>query len=300
MNYSFSVIIPSRGQLQPLKKSLDGILNSTNSKDFELIIINDGASEAINAYLTKLRKAGFNIYEITNTKRVGAYGARNQGIREAKGEWLLFIDDDLTIPDDWFQKMQPFLANYHFICCNIQMEEIPGETLGNAYSRINGFQAKAKFKQTHFGLTTFLMVHQRVFKAVGLFDSNIFAGGDFIFSRKVYENGFQQVFLENLVIWHRPKSWKQQFYTMCRINKGKIQRAHRYPELCGKENLRGLDLLRTIKYLFESLIWYKRTNFYQEGEVNWLNHQIAQFTFYTLYLCSQILVLTFPRKDFNW
>ncbi len=300
MPYSFSVIIPSRGQFQPLKSSLDGILNSANSAEFELIIINDGASEAISAYLTKLKKAGFNIHEIANARMIGAYGARNQGIGQAKGEWLLFMDDDLTIPDDWFQKVEPYLANYHYICCNIQMKALPKETLGQTYSRVHGFQAKTKFEEMNFGLTTFLLVHKSVFETVGLFDANLFAGGDYIFSRQVCDYGFKQAFLEDLVIWHRPKSWKKQFFTLCRINKGKIQRAKQYPEYSKKENLQFLDLARTVKYLFVSLVFFRRTALYQTNEVNWLRYQVAQITFYTLYLCAQILVLTFPRRKFNW
>jgi hypothetical protein len=108
------------------------------------------------------------------------------------------------------------------------------------------------------------------------------------------------VFLEELVVYHQPKSWKKQFYTMCRINKGKIQRAKRYPEVCAGEALNFIDLLKTIKYLIYNLIYYRQTYFYHHSNVGFWKHQLGQLIYFSLYLSSQILVLLFPKKSFNW
>ena len=300
MNIPLSVIIPTRGPLKAFQKTLNGILEPQSSENFELIVINDGGSNEISSYIQSLQKVGVNIKEIYNEVRQGSYTARNQGIQSAGFEWLLFVDDDLTIPNGWYQKMIPYSKDYEFICCNIQMEKLPRETLGEKYSRIKGFEAKSKFELQQFGLTTFLFVQKKVFTKIGYFDERLYAGGDYIFSRAVYEAGFKQVFLWDLVVYHQPKTWRAQFRTLCRINKGKIDRANLYPELCGGERLTAFDLLRTLKYLLESLVYYKRTAFFQSGEVNWWEHQIGQISYQTIYLATQILVLLFPGKRFNW
>jgi glycosyltransferase involved in cell wall biosynthesis len=298
--YQFSIIIPSRGDLKPLKRSVKGILNTKFLRDFELIVINDGSSKAISSFLSKLRKAGTDVQEIANSQKKGPSGARNQGIIKANGVWLLFVDDDLNIPRNWISQVEPFLEDYDFISCNVQVESKPFNTLPYAYSKAIGFNAKTKFEQLYFALTGFLLVRHQIFSVLGLFDDELCAGEDYIFSQMVAHSRFKMVFLEELVVYHQPKSWKKQFYTMCRINKGKIQRAKRYPEVCAGEALNFIDLLKTIKYLIYNLIYYRQTYFYHHSNVGFWKHQLGQLIYFSLYLSSQILVLLFPNKRFNW
>lgn len=85
-----SIIIPLYNSGKTIKKTLESIL-SQDYKDFEIIIINDGSTDN-----------GVGIVESLNDKRIRVYSqdnggvsvARNKGIEEAKGEWLMFFDAD--------------------------------------------------------------------------------------------------------------------------------------------------------------------------------------------------------------
>lgn len=300
MKPGLSIIIPTKGPVEALNRTLINLLNCQKSENFEVIVINDGGGAAIRQYLEKLKQEGWQICRIENPVSLGSYAARNQGIKKAKGDWLLFADDDLSIPGNWISQVKPFLKDYDFICCNVQVESKKFNKISKKYHKSIGFNAKIKFEQFYFALTGFLLVHNQIFSALGVFDDQLYAGGDYIFSQKVANSKFKMVFLEELVLYHQPKSWKKQFYTMCRINKGKIQKAKRYPELCGKEAINAKDLLRTIKYLLNNLIHYRQTYFYQHSNVGFWKHEIGQFIYYSLYFCSQLLVLLSPNKRFNW
>lgn len=280
--------------------TFNSLVQASDSKEFEFIVINDGEDVNISAFLEVKKEEGFNVIQVMNTKSLGSYAARNQGIKKAKGEWLLFADDGLKIPSDWRENFSQNLSEADFICCNIQVLKKPKESLAEKYHRTKGFRAKQKFKQQRFGLTTFLLVKRDVFNKMGVFDERLYSGGDLEFSQRVSNSGCRQIFLEDLVVQHEPKSWRSQFFTITRIIKGCNDLAYYYPKRYAHLKLRPKALLRTIKYLVRNLIFFNKTKLYQSGEVNFFQNQVAQVIYYSLHLSAQLLVLMFPNKKFNW
>ena len=95
-NPFFSIIVPEHNSAEFMRKGLDSI-RSQMFTDYELIIVcdscTDNTAEIAMEYTDK-------VYEI-DAKRCGF--ARNKGLDEAKGEWILFMDDD-----DWFMDTMVF------------------------------------------------------------------------------------------------------------------------------------------------------------------------------------------------
>ena len=92
----FSVIVPEHNSAEFMRKGLESIIGQTFT-DFELIVVcdacEDNTAEIAREYTDK-------VFEI-NMKRCGH--ARNKGLDEAQGEWILFMDDD-----DWFMDENVF------------------------------------------------------------------------------------------------------------------------------------------------------------------------------------------------
>ncbi|QQS10208.1 MAG: glycosyltransferase [Phycisphaerales bacterium] len=94
---SATVIVPFYNVAEFLPATLESLANQTH-KDFELIIVNDGSTDAdAISLLDQLRAQGYRIID----KRNGGLGsARNVGFRAASGEWVLPVDaDDLCVPE---------------------------------------------------------------------------------------------------------------------------------------------------------------------------------------------------------
>jgi len=88
-----SVIIPTYNYGQYIDKSIDSVLSQTYT-DFEIIVIDDGSTDNTRTIVeTKYRDKVKYIYQ----ENRGAPAARNQGLREAKGDFIVFLD-----ADDWF------------------------------------------------------------------------------------------------------------------------------------------------------------------------------------------------------
>ena len=90
-----SVIIPTYNCAGLIRETLDSVLTQTY-KDFEIVIVNDGSTDNT---LDALSLYGDRIRVISQTNQ-GRSAARNTGIREAKGDYLAFLDsDDLWLPN---------------------------------------------------------------------------------------------------------------------------------------------------------------------------------------------------------
>jgi glycosyltransferase involved in cell wall biosynthesis len=101
-----SVIIPSYKTANLIAACLDSVFAQTYS-DFEAIVVNDGSPDTpelesvLQPYLDRI------VYIKQENKR--AAGARNNAIRQARGEFVAFLDsDDTWMPDHLFSQMHLF------------------------------------------------------------------------------------------------------------------------------------------------------------------------------------------------
>lgn len=90
-----SVVIPFYSNISWLEEAVNSVLEQT-LKDFEIIVINDGSPEDDSLFLEKY-KAKLKYFKIENG---GPAKARNFGVKQAKGEYIAFLDsDDLWVPN---------------------------------------------------------------------------------------------------------------------------------------------------------------------------------------------------------
>lgn len=85
----FSIIIPSYNRKDYIPDLLQSLEHQT-AHNFEVIIVDDCSREAVEIK----HFYSFPVNLIRNTENKGAAESRNIGAQQAKGEWLLFLDDD--------------------------------------------------------------------------------------------------------------------------------------------------------------------------------------------------------------
>lgn len=168
-NMTFSIIVPVYNVEKYVARCIDSLLAQT-FKSYEIIIVNDGSTdcsaEIIKRYLNAENSIRY--IEISNE---GVSNARNIGIREAKGEYVFFVDaDDFieidaleTIANNIEEDCDILMFNYKLngVVHNINQKQIKGNKQETAIWNLSGLNAYCGF------------VWNKVFRTKLLMDNNI-------------------------------------------------------------------------------------------------------------------------------
>lgn len=91
-----SVIIPTSNRAHILKDCLTYLSRQT-TKDYEIIVIDDASQDETPLLISAFSIQHSALRYIRLNKRVGPYVARNIGIKEARGEVIIFLDSDVIV-----------------------------------------------------------------------------------------------------------------------------------------------------------------------------------------------------------
>ncbi len=102
--YRVSVVIPTLNRADMLATTIDLIENQTVGRDvYEVLIVDNNSSDSTPAVLAQKAAVYPNFKGFVQAKP-GAAATRNVGIRQASGEIVLFIDDDILAEPDLVER----------------------------------------------------------------------------------------------------------------------------------------------------------------------------------------------------
>ena len=92
-NFKVSVIVPVYNASQYISKTLDSIINQ-DFDSYEIIIIDDGSKDNSLGIINSILKNCTIAHKIIHQENAGVSVARNVGIENSSGQYLVFIDAD--------------------------------------------------------------------------------------------------------------------------------------------------------------------------------------------------------------
>ena len=92
MTVNLSIIVPVYNAERTLERCVSSILAQVYT-DFELILINDGSTDRSGPLCDQLAASDARI-RVIHQANSGASAARNRGLQEARGQYLMFCDSD--------------------------------------------------------------------------------------------------------------------------------------------------------------------------------------------------------------
>lgn len=95
-----SIITLTYNKLEYTKKFIESLFKYT--KDFELIIVDNGSTDGTVEYLKSLN----GIKLILNNENLGFSKGNNQGINIAEGEYIGFLNNDILLSPNWFEECE--------------------------------------------------------------------------------------------------------------------------------------------------------------------------------------------------
>ena len=99
-----SIVIPIYNVEEYINKCLDSVCNQT-LKDIEIICVNDCSPDNCQQILLEYAEKDSRIKIIKREKNGGLSAARNNGLKEARGEYVYFLDSDDWIDADYIECM---------------------------------------------------------------------------------------------------------------------------------------------------------------------------------------------------
>lgn len=103
MSVEVSIIIPVYNAAANIDKCVKSILKQSY-KGFELILINDGSKDNSLEIIRKYEKKYKNV-RVIDKPNEGVSKTRNLGIKEAAGKYVMFIDNDDYIDEDYVETL---------------------------------------------------------------------------------------------------------------------------------------------------------------------------------------------------
>ena len=210
MNPSISIIIAIFNRKDELFELLSSLSHQTD-KDFEVIVVDDGSKVALLPTI-ELFKGMLNI-QFFRKENSGPGLSRNFGARKAKNDWLVFVDSDVIVENNYIQNIKKDIL------------AIPCDAFGGADKAHKGFnlmqkaisysmtsvfttggvrgskKAVTKFQPRSFNMG----VRKSAFEKVGGF-SEMRIGEDPDLSMTLWENGFTTAFFDDIGVYHKRRT----------------------------------------------------------------------------------------------
>jgi len=113
MNPTLSIVVPAYNIQPYIEHCVRSILGQLG-ENHELIVLDDGSTDNTRALVLKMQQdwPGSNFHLVTQVNE-GLAGARNHGLRVAKGEYIVWVDGDDVLRDGILPMLDQAIAAHH-------------------------------------------------------------------------------------------------------------------------------------------------------------------------------------------
>ncbi len=210
-----SIIMLTFNALEFTKKCVESIQEYTKNPH-EIIFVDNGSKDGTKKYLRQLIKKHQNYQLISNNKNQGFAEGNNQGVKKAKGKYILLLNNDVEVSNGWLESMVRSLELdekigmvgpiTNMISGLQQVSQID-------YTDQNGFhQFAQKVRQQNEGVITprrriagfAVLMEKMLYEEIGGFDTSFGTGNyeDDDLCLRVWEKGYAIMVDESTFIHH--------------------------------------------------------------------------------------------------
>jgi len=227
---SFSIIIPNYNGSQFLTDCFESLFQNIKQfpqTNFEIIFIDNASTDNSIQIFQEINQKYFlkntKYLILRNKKNLGFSPAVNQGIKKAKHEWVMLLNNDLNLEKNWFNKVIPVIKNNTdpkiatFFGTVLTKDGTKFESQGldffysgKAQNISNGkIFNKSTIKnlqsnQLVWGASAALVVYKKeIIKKIGLFDQDFFAyEEDVDLALRLHNLGYKTLYIPSAISYH--------------------------------------------------------------------------------------------------
>lgn len=187
-----SIIIPVYNCEKYIEKCLESVY--VNSDEVEYYIINDGSKDnTLGIIKDTVKKVDFKNFHLINNTNHGVSFSRNIGINKSSGDYIMFVDADDYLVNNWYKKIEEYLDGkndyvvfsdrYKGSTCN--KDDLIKACIG---------EGKEEIRHCRIMLPSSKIIRRKIIEENNiLFDESIINGEDMLFNMDVikYSNNIR-------------------------------------------------------------------------------------------------------------
>lgn len=195
-----SVIIPIFNSEEYLPSLFLALEKCEFEKEDEVLLIDNGSTDNSLNLCKEKEKENPNLYKcLTYVEKASSYAARNYGVKESRGDVLVFTDSDCKPEAGWLTAIRNNIKEGVVIAGKISLE-VTEKKVWQLFDSIAHLQSEANSKRQNVA-TANMAVLKKDFYRVGVFE-NRFSGGDYDWSRRAAANKLKIVYVEDAFVYH--------------------------------------------------------------------------------------------------
>ena len=235
MKMRFSIIIPVYNRPQEVDELLESLCHQT-IKDFEVVVVEDGSTEKCDTVCEKYKDRLALSYHFKPNSGPGP--SRNFGAERSQGEYLIILDSDVIVPENYLETVQQ------------ELDREPCDAFGGpdrAHASFTPIQKAINYSMTSFFTTggirggkkkmdkfyprSFnLGIRKNVYEALGGFAPMRY-GEDIDLSTRIFNGGYScRLFPEAFVYHKRRVKFSSFFRQVKHSGEARIVLKDKYPE----------------------------------------------------------------------
>lgn len=221
-SYHFiSVIVPAYNRADELKELLDSFSRLEYPRDqYELIIADDGSTDGTARLIEQLSDTTNLPFKYYSQPNKGPGAARNLGMENARGDFFIFVDSDVTVPADWLTNIARAINEEQadaFGGPDTFRDDFPALLKAINYSMTSfittgGLRGRKGRKLARFYPRSFNMgLSRALWQKIGGFGS-LRHGQDIEFSNRIIRSGAKVIYVADAPVFHKRRTNLRRFY----------------------------------------------------------------------------------------
>jgi glycosyltransferase involved in cell wall biosynthesis len=197
-----SVIIPAYNAESTIGELLDSLIQQKWNREWEIVIANNGSKdrtvEIIKSYDNKFK----NLSIIDASMKKGPSFARNEGAKQSKGKYLVFVDSDDVVGHNFINIMGKSLDQYEFVASRIEYTRLntPSMLKIRSGAQSKGLQEYTWARFFPHAMGTGLGIRREIHEEVSGFDEDIIYLQDTDYCWKIQVAGYTLHYMDDAVI----------------------------------------------------------------------------------------------------
>ncbi|MCE4566642.1 glycosyltransferase [Maribellus sp. CM-23] len=218
MMYSIIIAVYNRtGEVKELLESAENL--DFDRERFEFLFVDDGSKDGFQNYIEHYRsKTGIQIRTIYQENK-GPGEARNNGMRNASGQYFIFVDSDCMFPSHWLCTIDREIKQHGYEAfggpdtCHESFSPLLKAITYSMTSKLGtgGTRGQKKSIGKFYPRSFNMGIHRKVFENIGGMNQ-LRHGQDMDFSQRIYDAGYKVGLISDAFVYHKRRTSLSKFY----------------------------------------------------------------------------------------